>query len=66
MHAQIMQDEAATMHVASLLGKHGHCTQSTASAYAATAALKPLLSQNLALQFRLPSKQEMVHCNIQN
>lgn len=63
MHAQIMQDEAATMHVASLLGKHGHCTQSTATAYAATAALKPILS---LLQFRLPSKQEMVHCNIQN
>lgn len=45
MHAQIMQDEAATTHTAPLLGRHCHCTQSIASTSAgspaATTALKP-------------------------
>lgn len=60
-HAHIMQDEAATTRRASLFRRRHHCTQSTASTSAGTSAIittrKPLLSQNLALPFRLPSKQ---------
>lgn len=70
MQAQTMQEEAAITHTGCLLGRHCHCMQSMASTSAGspavTTAPKLLLSQNLALQFRLPSKQETVDCNIQN